>query len=373
MLQRHNANKRLGENRPSDAGPSAEPSGGVRGSMRRTLDYLWPAIGLVAVVVSVTLLVREFRGESVAAGVLEQFTAITPGHYALAILSALFAYAALAYYDRLALLHLGISHVSMSFVAATSFTTYALSHTVGASVLSGAVIRYRAYSTQGLSATQIGVLVALCSITFLLGTLLLGGAVLLFEPGELRHIAGMLPRPLTDVAASRIIGIACLGTVVVYVLASALRLKPVVIRGFRLVYPRPAIVLRQFVTAPLELLGAAGIIYFALPEAGNPGFLAVLAIFLGSFTAALASNAPGGAGVFELLFINALPAMAKPKVLAAILVFRLFYFLIPLALAVVVIVLFERRRLDHVLHREPAVPPATPSPMCKKETAGEVA
>ncbi len=336
--------------------------------MRRSLDYLWPAIGLVAVVVSVALLVREFRGESVASGVLQQFTAITPAHYALAILSALFAYAALAYYDRLALLHLGVTTIPMSFVAATSFTTYAVSHTVGASVLSGAVIRYRAYSTQGLSATQIGVLVALCSITFLLGTLLLGGGVLLFEPGELRRIAALLPRALTDAAASRVIGLSCLGVVAAYVLASALRLKPLVVRGFRIEYPRPGIVLRQFVTAPLELLGAAGIIYFALPEVGNPGFLAVLAIFLGSFTAALVSNAPGGAGVFELLFINALPAMAKPKVLAAILVFRLFYFLVPLAFSAVVIVLFERRRLDHVLHREPMVPPA-----CSKGTAGETA
>ena len=353
--------------RPRERSERSRP-GGMRGLMRRTFDYLWPAIGLVAVVVSIVLLVREFRGESVASGVLQQFTAITVGHYALAIASALFAYAALAYYDRLALLHLGVTHVPLSFVAVTSFTTYALSHTVGASVLSGAVIRYRAYSTQGLSASQIGVLVALCSVTFLLGTLLLGGAALLFEPGELRRIAGLLPHALTDAAASRVVGIACLGTVAVYVLASALRLKPLVIRGFRLVYPRPGIVLRQFLTAPLELLGAAGIIYFALPQAGNPGFFAVVAIFLGSFTAALASNAPGGAGVFELLFINALPTMDKPKVLAAILVFRLFYFLVPLAFAVVAVVLFERRRLDHVLHREPAM--ASP---CRKTAAGETA
>lgn len=341
--------------------------------MRRILDYLWPAVGLIAVIVSVTLLAREFRGESVAAGVVHQFGAITPGHYALAILSALFAYAALAYYDRLALLHLGITRIPMLFVAATSFTTYALSHTVGASVLSGAVVRYRAYSTQGLSATQIGVLVAFCSITFLLGTLLLGGGVLLLEPGELRRIAGALPHALTDRAASRLVGLACLGAVVVYVAGSALRLKPLVIRGFRLEYPRPGIVLRQFVTAPLELLAAAGILYFALPETGNPGFFPVLAIFLGSFSAALASNAPGGAGVFELLFINGLPEMAKPKVLAAILVFRLFYFLVPLAFAVVVIVLFERRRLDHVLHRDPAVAGCLPPAAARKETAGETA
>ncbi len=326
--------------------------------MRRTLDYVWPVFGLCAVVVSIWILAGEFKGESVASGVWHQFAAISPGHYALAVLSALFAYAALAYYDRLALLHLGITGVSLPFIAATSFTTYALSHTIGASVLSGAVVRYRAYSTRGMSATQIGVMVAICSVTFGLGTLLLGGFVLLYEPEQLSRLAGGLPHLLTDAAASRSIGLVCLAVVVAYMVASAVRLKPLVIRGFRIDYPRPEIVLRQFIASPLELLGAAGIIYFALPETGNPGFLAVLAVFLGSFSAALASNAPAGAGVFDLLFINALPGMAKPKVLAAVLVFRLFYFLVPLAFAVVVVVLFERRRLDHVLHRDPAVPPS---------------
>jgi hypothetical protein len=33
------------------------------------------------------------------------------------------------------------------------------------------------------------------------------------------------------------------------------------------------------VAAPLELIGAAGIIYFALPDAGHPGFFIVLGAF----------------------------------------------------------------------------------------------
>jgi uncharacterized membrane protein YbhN (UPF0104 family) len=61
------------------------------------------------------------------------------------------------------------------------------------------------------------------------------------------------------------------------------------------------------------------------------------------------SNAPGGLGVFELVFIKAMPALAKSKVLAALLVFRLFYLLIPLAIALVVVILFERQRLMEVM------------------------
>ena len=78
------------------------------------------------------------------------------------------------------------------------------------------------------------------------------------------------PAFLTDPATARILGAGMLGFVALYVLGSLLHLKPLTIRTFKLEYPRPRIMGRQLIAAPLELLGAAGIIYFALPEAGEP-------------------------------------------------------------------------------------------------------
>ena len=332
--------------------------------MKRFFDYAWPVVGLIAVVVSVSLLVREFRGDAVASQVWAQLESITPGHYALAIASTCLAYVALAWYDRIALLHLGVRSISFQFIALCSFTTYALSHNIGASVFSGAMVRYRAYSTRGLSAAQITVLVALCSLTFFLGTLLVGGIVLVFRPHQLQLFDGLLPRFLTQPVTARLLGVACLGAVVVYAAGSALRLKPLVIAGFRIEYPRWGIAMRQFSAATLELLSAAGIIYFALPEAGNPGYFAVLAVFLASFSAALVSNAPGGLGVFELLFIRGVPSIPrKEEVLAALLLFRLLYLLIPFAFAVVVVARFERGRLRQVFS-------STPGPSAADESVG---
>jgi uncharacterized membrane protein YbhN (UPF0104 family) len=205
-----------------------------------------------------------------------------------------------------------------------------------------------------LSAAQIAVLVGLCSLTFGLGTILLGGIVLIIEPERLKNLGGILPNLITDPGSARVIGSLLLAAVAAYVLGSVLRLKPLVIGGFRIEYPRPGITFRQLIAAPMELIGAAGIIYFALPEVGNPGFLVVLGVFIASFSAALASNAPGGIGVFELLFLKALPAVPQFKVLTALLVFRLFYLLIPLAFAIVIVILFERRKLDEALRRKDA-------------------
>jgi hypothetical protein len=46
-----------------------------------------------------------------------------------------------------------------------------------------------------------------------------------------------------------------------------------------------------------------------------------------------------------------MPDVARVKVLAALLVWRLFYLIIPLLFAIVVVVIFERGRLSDALRR----------------------
>jgi glycosyltransferase 2 family protein len=317
--------------------------------MKRFLEFVWPALGFAAVVISIWLLRKQFRGDSIGPEVWADLKAIPPDQYALAIAATLGAYAALAWYDRIALLHLRVKHISWTFIALCSFTTYALAHNIGASVFSGAMVRYRAYSTKGLTPAQIALLVGLCSLTFGLGVLLLGGLVLVTDPWQLRRLAGMLPRLLTEPTTARLIGVICLGLVGVYAAGSIFNLKPLTIGKLRIEYPRPGIALRQFIAAPMEMMGAAGIIYFALPQQGNPGYFVVLGVFMASFSAALVSEAPGGLGVFELLFIKAMPAMAQHKVLTALLVFRLFYLVLPLVFATIIVVAFERGKLQEAL------------------------
>ncbi len=305
--------------------------------MKRASRYFWPFIGLAAILLSVNALYHELRGLS-ADEFVASFQAISLKSWLLAIGSTLAAYAALAAYDRLALDHLG-HRISLWFITVCSFTTYALSHNLGASVFSGAVVRYRAYRSKGLTPGEVGVLVAFCSFTFTLGTLMLSAVVLLLKPDIIERFAEFLPLEM-----SLTTGVLILALIGLYVLGSLVGLRPLRTRWFQLYYPRPRIVARQLIIAPLELLGAAGIIYFALPEAGNPGYVVVLGIFLASFSAALLSHAPGGLGVLELVFIAALPEMNPADVLAALAIFRLLYLLIPFAMALVVIFVFEHSR-----------------------------
>ena len=289
---------------------------------------------------SIWLLYHELRGLSLDE-LWDSLMAIRARDWLLAIAATLVAYAALAGYDHLALLHLR-RKVGWLYITISSFTTYALSHNIGASVFSGSVVRYRAYSAKGLSGAEIGVLVAFCSFTFALGTVMLTGLVLILAPELSERFVDVLPGK-----ASAATGIFLLALVALYVAGSAMRFRPLRIGSFAVHYPRLPVALRQLVIAPLELIAAAAIIYFVLPEAGNPGFLIVLGIFLVSFSAALLSHAPGGLGVLELVFITGLSDMDPADVLAALLVFRLLYLIIPFVLALFVVLGFERMQLSH--------------------------
>jgi uncharacterized membrane protein YbhN (UPF0104 family) len=320
----------------------------VRGTTRRgkgqvpvksVKKYFWAIVGVAAVAFSVWLLYHELRGLSLDE-LWDSLMAIPAKGWMLSIAATILAYAALAGYDHLALLHLR-RKVGWLYMTLCSFTTYALSHNIGASVFSGSVVRYRAYTAKGLSGAEVGVLVAFCSFTFALGTIMLAGIVLLIEPELTERFVDVLP-----VKASAATGIVILALVGLYVLGSALKLRPLRLGKFEVHYPRLPIVGRQLLIAPLELIGAAGIIYFALPEAGNPGFMIVLGIFLISFSAALLSHAPGGLGVLELVFITGLSDMDPADVLAALLVFRLLYLIIPFVIAMFVVLGFERSQLN---------------------------
>lgn len=295
---------------------------------------IWPAIGLAAVGFSVWLLVDELRYTSLDE-VWDHLTAMRAHQWLLCGLSALVAYAALAGYDHIALKHLR-RQVPWYFVTLCSFTTYALSHNIGGSVLSGAVVRYRAYASRGLSGREIGILVGLCSLTFALSIVLLTGLVLVIHPGLLERFAKLPRLPL-----SHGVGALLLLAVAAYVFGSWLHLKPLKIGKFELAYPALPIVARQLIIGPLEIMGAAAIIYFALP-AGGPDYLTVLGVFLISFSAALLSHAPGGLGVLEVVFLAGLSDMDPAVVMAALLVFRLFYLIIPLVMAIFVVLGFER-------------------------------
>lgn len=281
----------------------------------------------------------------IAAAITNYVIAVPLKSHLCAGLSAMAAYVALAWYDRIALLHLDrLKGISWPYVAMCSFVTYAFGHNLGASVLSGGIVRLRAYCAKGLKATEVAALVAMCSFTFLFGNLLLLGAVLLFEPEIVLSLANLIPRMALPIWLIQTAGICLLVLCILYVLGSWRTFKPFRVGTLDIIYPRLGIVGRQLIAAPLEIMAAAGIIYFVLPEASNPGYFVVLGAFILSFSAGLVSQVPGGLGVMEAVFLAIIDTVPPTSVIAALLIWRLLYLLLPLALSIPVILVFERSK-----------------------------
>ncbi len=332
----------------------------------RLKDFIWPAIGVIAVIWSVRLLYFKLKAEAatnplikstldkgdvfanigtIARVIGAKIAAIPPDGFLLAGVSALVAYLALGWYDKLALMHLKKDRgIRFPYIATTAFVTYALAHNIGATVLSGGAVRYRAYTAKGLTGAEVAVLVAICSLTFFYATALMLGFALVATPELLKPMASISPWFQVSAGTARIIGIVLLMACMAYMAGSLLNLPTITIKSTEIAYPEPFIVGIQTIIAPIEILGAAAIIYFALPPENHPGFMLVLGAFLLSFSAGLVSQVPGGVGVMEAIFLALMPAVPASSVFAALLVWRLLYLILPLVLSIPVVLIFERAR-----------------------------
>jgi uncharacterized membrane protein YbhN (UPF0104 family) len=65
---------------------------------------------------------------------------------------------------------------------------------------------------------------------------------------------------------------------------------------------------------------------------------------------------PGGVGIMEAVFLAVMPGMPATAVFAALLVWRLFYLILPLALSLPVILFFEKSQLAKVVHLDTKTP-----------------
>lgn len=77
--------------------------------------------------------------------------------------------------------------MSRFFISTTSFTSCALSDKIGLTVVASVMARRRAYSSKGSSTSEVAVILVVRSITFVLGTILLGGFVRIIAPEVERH------------------------------------------------------------------------------------------------------------------------------------------------------------------------------------------
>ncbi len=294
--------------------------------MKRLLRHLPALLGVLLLVGAIYVVQKEFRNLKLA-DIKASLAAIPRSALLIAFGWTVLSYGVLTFYDRLGTIYAG-HKVRYRRVAFASFCAYALSHNLGFAAVSGAAVRYRLYSHWGLTPVQIAKVVAFCSLTFGLGGMVLGGAILFFEPRRCRSSAACCRS-----GRSTLIGAAMWAVVAAYVVVSRFA-GTLRIRGHEFNLPSWRMAIVQVALASVDVAVTAAIFYALLPPSPGLSYLKFLAVYLASYSAGLLANLPGGIGVFDAAMLTGLAPYARPPtIVGAILVFRLYYYIIPLFLA----------------------------------------
>lgn len=259
----------------------------------------------------------------------------TPLHVILlAVGMVIVGYAALVGYDWSALRYLK-KRLPLPVIMAGGFIGYALGNTVGAGPVTGGAVRYRIYSSLGLTGQDIATIAIFGSIAFGLGATFLGFGALALHPRALGALAPVSPQIL------RWICIAALVALVSFSVWLTRRKKGFTVHGVRLDAPSGSLMAGQLAFTLIEMVAAATVLYILMP-AGAPGFPTFLAVFVAASFAGVVSHVPGGVGVFETIMIAALPSsIPLEHATAALLLYRMIYYFLPFAVALVLLALSE--------------------------------
>jgi phosphatidylglycerol lysyltransferase len=299
--------------------------------MRRALPA---AIGLALFAVALSVLVTEVR----AVGWQELADAVlrTPARrLAWALLLAGLSHAAFSGYDLVAFTSIGRS-LDRRRTMLASWLACAIGNSVGFAMLPGASVRFRVYTRWGIDADDLSRVIVSSSVTFCLGLLALGGLSLALGP--VASADGTAMRALVAPA-----GWLLTLTSVAYVGATFIRRRAVRLGPFELPIPSTGIALAQLTVSTLDWALAGAALYVLLPP-GRLTFPGLLGPFLVAEMVGMASRVPGGLGVFEGVMVLLLkPALSPAEVLPALVVYRVVYYLLPLAGALVVLAAGEAR------------------------------
>jgi phosphatidylglycerol lysyltransferase len=300
--------------------------------MERLRSALPALIGLVLLVAALEVLRAELSAVTWH-GLTADVSAIPSWRLAAAVLLTAVNYAALTGYDFIAFAYIG-RRLPRRRVAAASLLAYAISNGVGFAMLSGTSVRYRFYTRWGVTADELSRVVFSYIVTFWLGLLLVGGLSLAVSPLP-REIGLSFPSVVAPIGW--LLMIPCLG----YVAASAFGSGRIRLFGAELPLPSPRLAAAQLGVSVIDWVLAGAVLYVILP-AGSVPFPALLGAFLASQLVALISHVPGGMGVFEGVMVLLLrPFMSSADLLPALIVYRVVYYLLPLSIAAVALVVDE--------------------------------
>jgi len=220
-----------------------------------------------------------------------------------------------------------------------------LGRAIGVAMASGGALRYRMYAPEGLSIRQVGAIILLVAMPYVFGVGWLIDLSLLLH---LQDAARAFQLPVAIVAVFGVLGLA---KDVGWLAFVATRKQPLTIRGqsIRLPSLRDALVQIAFGLVQISLMTT--ILYLFMPPELNMTWPAFVAIYCISFVAGQVSNVPAGLGVLEAALFLLLPQVPPGRLVGAVLAYRAVYELLPLAVALLLLLIYETTNKAGIIRR----------------------
>jgi glycosyltransferase 2 family protein len=324
--------------RPPEARTKILPTWLLKGAeaVRNWAGWRWVGYALSALIIAVSAIVLwRILGDLQIDGVVEALRNTPPHKIAAAAVFVAAAFVTLTFYEFFGLRTIGIKHVPYRIAALSSFTGYSIGHNVGAPALTGGAVRYRIYSPWGLRVLDIAKLCFITGLTFWLGNTTVLSLGMIIEPQAVTAVDHL------PAGVNRIVGIAALAILISYVLWAWRKQRTVGRNSWSVNLPSGPLTFLQIGIGILDLVCTAYAMYLLMPEQPWIDFMTLAVIFASATLLGFASHAPGSMGVFDAAMLVALAQYDKQQLVAALVLFRLLYFVIPFTLAMTALGLRE--------------------------------
>ena len=254
-----------------------------------------------------------------------------------ACVACLGGYLALSLYDYLALNYVG-GRVSWWKWMLAGMLGFAISNNAGHAVVSGGAIRYRLYTRWRITGGDILKMLTFSGFTYFLGCTAI--VIIGFF---------LIPHDIINQSSGTSVGLGalfifCLGVILAYFgMTVFFHDKQIKIGQIVFKVPQTKTAFLQTVLGITDSVLAGMVLYFCLIPFWHISFGTYIGLFVIAQTTGVFSQVPGGIGVFETIFLLALPEnVDKATVFGAFLAYRIIYYVLPLLGVGSLFIIYER-------------------------------
>ncbi|MCF7935758.1 MAG: hypothetical protein K9L28_05430 [Synergistales bacterium] len=223
-------------------------------------------------------------------------------------------------------------------ISVVSLISFILNNNLGLGALAGGLVRFRFLSRLGLSPKTIGNYILLFAWIYWLGLITLAMLLYLFVSPEQKLVF-----PFWDTSiAAYYVGLGATALFVAFVIL-VLSKEYLALQDHKLMAPfaTPTIAATQILISTADWTFLGLVIYTLLPES-SLGFVPYLSVFVIAQVSAIISHVPQGAGAFDAILLFYLkPFYSVDQIVSTLLLFRIIYFLIPLAGGILLLLWYE--------------------------------